>query len=74
MYNKYNIVYVKFHILSVNGNGYLLFEECDDVFINGYSKNIKLKNLVNGKLKEIELTNYIEEKDYDIFKIVVLKY
>ena len=40
-----NIVYVKPHILSVNGNDYLLFEECDDVFINGYSKSIKLKDL-----------------------------
>ena len=40
-----NIVYVKPHILSVNGNDYLLFEECDDVFINGYSQSIKLKDL-----------------------------
>ncbi len=36
---------MKPHILSVNGNDYLLFEECDDVFINGYSKSIKLKDL-----------------------------
>lgn len=40
-----NIAYVKPHILSVNGNDYLLFEECEDVFINGYSKSIKLKDL-----------------------------
>ena len=40
-----NIAYVKPPILSVNGNDYLLFEECDDVFINGYSKSIKLKDL-----------------------------
>ena len=40
-----NIAYVKPHILSINGNDYLLFEECDDVFINGYSKSIKLKDL-----------------------------
>ena len=40
-----NIAYVKPHILSVNGNDYLLFEECDDIFINGYSKSIKLKDL-----------------------------
>ena len=40
-----NIAYVKPHILLVNGNDYLLFEECDDVFINGYSKSIKLKDL-----------------------------
>ena len=40
-----NIAYVKPHILSANGNDYLLFEECDDVFINGYSQSIKLKDL-----------------------------
>ena len=40
-----NIAYVKPHILSVNGNDYLLFDECDDVFINGYSQSIKLKDL-----------------------------
>lgn len=40
-----NITYVKPHILSVNGTDYLLFEECEDVFINGYSKSIKLKDL-----------------------------
>ena len=37
-----NIAYVKPHILSVNGNDYLLFEE---LFINGYFKSIKLKDL-----------------------------
>lgn len=40
-----NIAYVNPHILSVNGNDYLLFEECDDVFINGYFQSIKLKDL-----------------------------
>lgn len=40
-----NIAYVKPHILKVNGNGYLLFDECDDIFINGYEKKIKFKDL-----------------------------
>ena len=40
-----NIAYVMPHILSINGNDYLLFEDCEDVFINGYSKSIKLKDL-----------------------------
>lgn len=38
-----NIAYVKPHILKVNNNDYLLFDECDNVFINGYDKRIKLK-------------------------------
>lgn len=40
-----NIAYVKPHILKVNGNDYLLFDECDDIFINGYKKKIKFKDL-----------------------------
>ena len=42
---KTNIDYVKPHILKVNSNDYLLFDECDDIFINGYQKKIKFKDL-----------------------------
>ncbi len=40
-----NIAYVKPHILKVKGNDYLLFDECRDIFINGYDKRIKFKDL-----------------------------
>ena len=40
-----NIAYTKPHILKVNGNDYLLFDECYDIFINGYNKKIKFKDL-----------------------------
>jgi len=40
-----NIAYVKPHILKVNNNDYLIFEDCDYVFINGYNKKIKFKDL-----------------------------
>ena len=40
-----NIAYTKPHILKVNSNDYLLFDECDDIFINGYQKKIKFKDL-----------------------------
>ena len=40
-----NIAYIKPHILKVNGNDYLLFEECDDVFINSYKDKIRFTNL-----------------------------
>jgi len=40
-----NVSYVKPHILKVNGNDYLLFDECDDIFINDYNKKIKFKDL-----------------------------
>ena len=32
-----NIAYVKPHILKVNDTDYLLSDECDDIFINGYN-------------------------------------
>lgn len=40
-----NISYVKPHILKVKGNDYLILEEYEEVFINGYNKKIKLKDL-----------------------------
>jgi len=42
-----NIAYVKPHILKVKDNYYLIFEECDDIFISGYNKKIKFKDLGN---------------------------
>ena len=42
-----NIAYVKPHILKVKGKGYLILEECEEVFINGYNEKIKLKDLEN---------------------------
>ena len=42
-----NISYVKPHILTINDNDYLIFENYDYVFINGYNKKIKFKDLTN---------------------------
>lgn len=61
-----NIAYVKPYILSVNGNSYLLFEECDDVFINGYSKRIKLKDLESALLCRV---NRIKEASNELCHI-----
>ena len=40
-----NIAYVKPHILTINNIDYLIFEECDDIFVNGYDAKIKFKDL-----------------------------
>ena len=40
-----NIAYVKPHVLKVNNNDYLIFEDYDYIFINGYNKKIKFKDL-----------------------------
>ena len=42
-----NIAYVKPHVLRVKNNDYLIFEKCDDIFINGYNKKIKFKDFEN---------------------------
>ena len=42
-----NIAYVKPHILKVKGNDYLILEECEEVFINGYNEKLRLKDLEN---------------------------
>ena len=42
---KTNIAYVKLHILKVKGNDYLIFEDSENIFINGYNNKIKFKDL-----------------------------
>ena len=34
-----NIAYVKPHIIKINNTQYLMFDECDDIFVNGYDKD-----------------------------------
>ena len=41
-----NIAYVKPHIITINEIDYLMFDECDDIYINGYDKKIKFKDLL----------------------------
>ena len=36
--------YVKPHIITINKVDYLMFDECDDIYINGYNKKIKIKD------------------------------
>ena len=42
-----NIAYVRPHIITIKNNDYLIFEECDDIYVNGYDKKIKFKDLEN---------------------------
>ena len=39
-----NIAYVKPHIVKIKNNNYLIFDECDDIFINSYKQKIKFKD------------------------------
>lgn len=42
-----NIAMVKPHIVRIKNTDFLMFDECDDVFINGYKQKIKFKDLEN---------------------------
>lgn len=35
---------VKPHIVKIKGIDYLIFGNCDDIFINGYKEKIKFKD------------------------------
>ena len=40
-----NIAYVSPHIITVGKNNYLIFNGSDTLFVNDYSKSIKVKDL-----------------------------
>lgn len=42
-----NIAFAKPHILKVNNNDYLIFEDSSIIYINGYDKKIKFSELVS---------------------------
>ena len=41
---KTNIAYVMPHIIKVNNIDYLMFDECEDIYVNGYDEKIKFKD------------------------------
>ena len=40
-----NVAYVMPHIIIIKNNKYLMFDECDDVYINTFKNKIKFKDL-----------------------------
>ena len=60
-----NIAYVTPHILKVKENDYLILEESEEVFINGYNEKIKLKDSYNKQHKKITEINKNVDKIND---------
>ena len=60
-----NIAYTKPHILKVKENDYLILEETEEVFINGYNEKIKLKDSYNKQHKKITEINKNVDKIND---------
>lgn len=44
-FEKTNLVYVKPHIITIKKTDFLIFENSDDIFVNGYREKIKFKDL-----------------------------
>jgi len=42
-----NVAYVMPHIIVIKNNKYLMFDECDDVYVNTFKTKISLKDLEN---------------------------
>ena len=42
-----NIAYVKPHIITINNIDYLMFDDYDYIFVNGYKEKIMFKDLEN---------------------------
>ena len=40
-----NVAYVMPHIIIIKNNKYLMFDECDDVYINTFKSKISFKDL-----------------------------
>ncbi len=40
-----NVAYVMPHIVDIKDNKYLMFDECDDVYINTFKNKIEFKGL-----------------------------
>ncbi len=64
-----NIAYVKPHILKVKNNDYLIFEEYDEVFINGYDKKIKFKDLE----EYIKAHKNLDKSKIKVYRIELIK-
>ena len=39
-----NIAYVMPHIIKINNINYLMFNGCDNIFVNGYKEKIRFKD------------------------------
>lgn len=44
-FEKTNLAYVKPPIITIKKTDFLIFEDSDDIFVNGYEERIKFKDL-----------------------------
>ena len=47
-----NVAYVMLHIIVIKNNKYLMFDECDDTYVNTFKIKISFKNLEDKSHKK----------------------
>ena len=72
-----NVAYVMPHIIVIKNNKYLIFDECDDVYINTFNSKISFKDLEGKSYKKI--TNIYNKENIlgktwrDLIRIIPIK-
>ena len=59
--------YGAFALLPDSSTGLIHISEISDKFVKSIASYVHINDIVKDTSKEKELTNYIEEKDYDYF-------
>ena len=49
-----NFAYVMPHIIVIKNNKYLMFDECDDVYVNTFKNKISFKDLEGKNHKKLQ--------------------
>lgn len=72
-----NVAYVMPHIIVIKNNKYLMFDECDDVYVNNFKSKISFKDLEGKSHKKITNINNKENilgKTWrDLIRIIPIK-
>ena len=72
-----NVAYIMPHIIVIKNNKYLIFDECDDVYVNTFKSKISFKDLEGKSHKKI--TNIYNKENIlgktlrDLIRIIPIK-
>ena len=72
-----NVAYVMPHIIIIKNNKYLMFDECDDVYVNNFKSKISFKDLEDKSHKKItninNKENILSKTWRDLIRIIPIK-
>ena len=72
-----NVAYVMSHIIVIKNNKYLMFDECDDTYVNTFKIKISFKDLEGKSHKKITIIynkeNILGKTWRDLIRIIPIK-